>query len=99
MEQSRNFLLVPEERLQTIKHMSEFNKQMKNILQNTNLTEIEKAIFYLQILQKYTNFSIEKPPPEQPDEPKEIEISVEPVIKIEKDDIEEKNYTCSSSAI
>lgn len=83
-------MLVPEDRLQAVEHMSELDTQMKNILQNKNLTESEKAILYLQILQKYTNFSVEKPSPEEvPAEQLEIPIELT-VIKTEKDDIEDK---------
>lgn len=94
MEHSRKLMLVPEDRLQAVEHMSELDKQMKHILQNKNLNESEKAILYLQILQKYTNFSVEKPSPEKvPSEQLEAPIErpdVEPVIKTEKLDIEEK---------
>ncbi|GFX30016.1 hypothetical protein TNCV_2617271 [Trichonephila clavipes] len=58
MEFSKKFVLVPEERVQVTEHLSELDQRMKNILHNKDLTE-EKTILYLQVLQKYTHFSIE----------------------------------------
>ncbi|GFY35308.1 uncharacterized protein TNCV_796631 [Trichonephila clavipes] len=59
MEFSKKFVLVPEERVQVTEHLSELDQRMKNILHNKDLTEEEKTILYLQILQKYTHFSNE----------------------------------------
>ncbi|GFX28918.1 uncharacterized protein TNCV_3029611 [Trichonephila clavipes] len=42
-----------------MEHLSELDQRMKNILHNKDLTEEEKTILYLQILQKYTHFSNE----------------------------------------
>ncbi|GFY61348.1 uncharacterized protein TNIN_238571 [Trichonephila inaurata madagascariensis] len=59
MEFSKKFVLVPEERVQITEHLSELDKRMKNILHNKDLTEEEKTVLYLQVLQKYTHFSNE----------------------------------------
>ncbi|GFT81937.1 uncharacterized protein TNCV_3909081 [Trichonephila clavipes] len=59
MEFSKKFVLVPEERVQVTEHLSELDQRMKNILHNKDLTEEEKTILYLQVLQKYTHFSNE----------------------------------------
>ncbi|GFY22695.1 hypothetical protein TNCV_2179561 [Trichonephila clavipes] len=59
MEFSKKFVLVPEERVQVTEHLSELDQRMKNILHNKDLTEEEKTILYLQVLQKYTYFSNE----------------------------------------
>ncbi|GFS53102.1 hypothetical protein TNCV_4516601 [Trichonephila clavipes] len=59
MEFSKKFVLVPEERVQVTEHLSELDQRMKNILHNKDLTEEEKTILYLQVLQKYTHFSTE----------------------------------------
>ncbi|GFW16559.1 uncharacterized protein TNCV_2351831 [Trichonephila clavipes] len=55
----KKFVLVPEERVQVTEHLSELDQRMKNILHNKDLTEKEKTILYLQVLQKYTYFSNE----------------------------------------
>ncbi|GFX68497.1 uncharacterized protein TNCV_2432041 [Trichonephila clavipes] len=44
---------------QVTEHLSELDQRMKNILHNKDLTEEEKTILYLQVLQKYTHFSNE----------------------------------------
>ncbi|GFW54299.1 hypothetical protein TNCV_3702601 [Trichonephila clavipes] len=59
MEFSKKFVLVPEERVQVTEHLSELDQRMKNILHNKDLTEEEKTILYLQVLQEYTHFSNE----------------------------------------
>ncbi|GFV47360.1 uncharacterized protein TNCV_4830161 [Trichonephila clavipes] len=59
MEFSKKFVLVLEERVQVTEHLSELDQRMKNILHNKDLTEEEKTILYLQVLQKYTHFSNE----------------------------------------
>ncbi|GFW28711.1 hypothetical protein TNCV_3714261 [Trichonephila clavipes] len=59
MEFSKKFVLVPEERVQVTEHLSELDQRLKNILHNKDLTEEEKTILYLQVLQKYTHFSNE----------------------------------------
>ncbi|GFX85982.1 hypothetical protein TNCV_3719261 [Trichonephila clavipes] len=59
MEFSKKFVLVPEERVQVTEHLSELEQRMKNIFHNKDLTEEEKTILYLQVLQKYTHFSNE----------------------------------------
>ncbi|GFX01560.1 uncharacterized protein TNCV_3970631 [Trichonephila clavipes] len=59
MEFSKKFVLVPEERVQVTEHLSELDQRMKFILHNKDLTEEEKTILYLQVLQKYTHFSNE----------------------------------------
>ncbi|GFW04788.1 hypothetical protein TNCV_4880241 [Trichonephila clavipes] len=51
--------MVPEERVQVTEHLSKLDQRMKNILHNKDLTEEEKTILYLQVLQKYTHFSNE----------------------------------------
>ncbi|GFW90501.1 uncharacterized protein TNCV_2839481 [Trichonephila clavipes] len=56
MEFSKKFVLVPEERVQVTEHLSELNQRMKNIPHNKDLTEEEKTILYLQVLQKYMHF-------------------------------------------
>ncbi|GFW91804.1 uncharacterized protein TNCV_3400641 [Trichonephila clavipes] len=56
---AKKFVLVPEERVQVTEHLSELDQRMKNILHNKDLTEEEKTILYLQVLQKYTHFSNE----------------------------------------
>ncbi|GFS84343.1 uncharacterized protein TNCV_4605581 [Trichonephila clavipes] len=56
---AKKFVLVPEERVQETEHLSELDQRMKNILHNKDLTEEEKTILYLQVLQKYTHFSSE----------------------------------------
>ncbi|GFS64122.1 hypothetical protein TNCV_3944931 [Trichonephila clavipes] len=56
---AKKFVLVPEERVQVTEHLSELDQRMKNILHNKDLTEEEKTILYLQVLQKYTYFSNE----------------------------------------
>ncbi|GFV82350.1 hypothetical protein TNCV_3443401 [Trichonephila clavipes] len=55
----KQFVLVPEERVQVMEHLSELDQCMKNILHDKDLTEEEKTILYLQVLQKYTHFSNE----------------------------------------
>lgn len=87
MEFSKKLVLVPEDRVQVMEHLSELDQRMQNILQNKNLSEDEKATLYLQILQKYTNFSIEKTTQESVSEPTEED---EPIVKTEKDELEEK---------
>ncbi|GFX41234.1 uncharacterized transposon-derived protein F54H12.3 [Trichonephila clavipes] len=57
--QKQKFVLVPEERVQVTEHLSELDQRMKFILHNKDLTEEEKTILYLQVLQKYTHFSNE----------------------------------------
>lgn len=69
MEYSKKLVLVPEDRVQVAEHLSELDQQMKNILQNKKLTDDEKVALYLQLLQKYTHFSIQK----QESEPHTIE--------------------------
>ncbi|GFV64698.1 hypothetical protein TNCV_4475981 [Trichonephila clavipes] len=59
MEFSKKFVLVPEERVQVMEHLSELDQRIENILHNKDLTEEEKTILYLQVLQKYTHFSNE----------------------------------------
>ncbi|GFY50925.1 hypothetical protein TNIN_466451 [Trichonephila inaurata madagascariensis] len=59
MEFSKKFVLVPEERVQVMEHLSELDKRMKNILNNKDLTEEEKTVLNLQVLQKYRHFSNE----------------------------------------
>ncbi|GFY42492.1 hypothetical protein TNIN_368891 [Trichonephila inaurata madagascariensis] len=59
MEFSKKFVLVPVERVQVTEHLPELDKRMKNILNNKDLTEEEKTVLYLQVLQKYTHFSNE----------------------------------------
>ncbi|GFU30335.1 hypothetical protein TNCV_57371 [Trichonephila clavipes] len=60
MEFSKKFVLIPEERVQHLtEHLSKLDHRMKNILHNRDLTEEEKTILYLQVLQKYTHFSNE----------------------------------------
>ncbi|GFT76992.1 hypothetical protein TNCV_1098921 [Trichonephila clavipes] len=59
MEFSKKFVLVPEERVQVTELLSELDQRMKNILHNKDLTEEEKTILHLQVLQKYTHFSNE----------------------------------------
>ncbi|GFS97181.1 uncharacterized protein TNCV_1281601 [Trichonephila clavipes] len=56
---AKKFVLVPEERVQVTEHLSELDQRMKNILHNKDLTEEEKTILYLRVLQKYTHFSNE----------------------------------------
>ncbi|GFV60524.1 uncharacterized protein TNCV_3471591 [Trichonephila clavipes] len=56
---AKKFVLVPEERVQVTEHLSELDQRMKFILHNKDLTEEEKTILYLQVLQKYTHFSNE----------------------------------------
>lgn len=90
MEHSKKFVLVPENQMQVMDHMSELDQQMKNILQNRDLPESEKATLYLQILQKYTNFSIERKVNSAAQEEEKEELNDEPLVKTEKDEIEEK---------
>ncbi|GFV42635.1 uncharacterized protein TNCV_843051 [Trichonephila clavipes] len=59
MEFSKKFVLVPEERVEVMEQISELDQRMKNILHNEDLTEEEKTILYLRVLQKYTHFSNE----------------------------------------
>ncbi|GFY47155.1 hypothetical protein TNIN_7641 [Trichonephila inaurata madagascariensis] len=59
MEFSKKFVLVPEERVQVTEHLSELDQRMINIIHSKDLTEEEKTILYLQVLQKYTHFSNE----------------------------------------
>ncbi|GFW54718.1 uncharacterized protein TNCV_2653581 [Trichonephila clavipes] len=54
MELAEKFMLVPEEKLRKFieDRLSTLDKQMHAILQRKNITQEEKATFYLQILQK-----------------------------------------------
>ncbi|GFS65520.1 uncharacterized protein TNCV_2469071 [Trichonephila clavipes] len=58
-DESLRVRTVPEEGVQVTEHLSELDQRMKNILHNKDLTEEEKTILYLQVLQKYTHFSNE----------------------------------------
>ncbi|GFW82400.1 uncharacterized protein TNCV_3818801 [Trichonephila clavipes] len=58
-DESLRVRTVPEERVQVTEHLSELDQRMKNILHNKDLTEEEKTILYIQVLQKYTHFSNE----------------------------------------
>ena len=84
MEYSKKFVLIPEDRVQVTEHLSEMDQQMKSILQSKELTDSEKATLYLQILQKYTNFSTHK----VNDMSEESAPIAEPVVK-QEDDVEE----------
>ncbi|GFW44691.1 uncharacterized protein TNCV_4482361 [Trichonephila clavipes] len=101
MEFSKKFVLVPEERVQVTEHLSELDQRMKNILHNKDLTEEEKTILYLQVLQKYTHFSNENRRESEP-VPNEASLSEnqeteslkenlkESVVKTEKEVFEKK---------
>ncbi|GBM56825.1 hypothetical protein AVEN_227335-1 [Araneus ventricosus] len=56
MEYAKKLLLVPEERMQAVIHLSDLDQQMNDILKRKDLLESDKATLYLQILQKYINF-------------------------------------------
>jgi hypothetical protein len=92
MEFSKKLVLVPEDRVQMVEHLSELDQRMQNILRSKNLSEDEKATLYLQILQKYTHFSIERTTPESVPEPEITteEEEAEPIVKTEQDEFEEK---------
>ncbi|GFU83866.1 uncharacterized protein TNCV_3851881 [Trichonephila clavipes] len=55
---AKNLYWYPK-KVQVTEHLSELDQRMKNILHNKDLTEEEKTILYLQVLQKYTHFSNE----------------------------------------
>ena len=83
MKFSKKLVLVPEDRVQVTEHLSELDQRMQNILKNKNLSEDEKATLYLQILQKYTNFSIERTTQEPVSEPEIKTEEDEPIVKTE----------------
>lgn len=58
MEHTKKFLLVPEERINQLneEHLTDLDRQMNAILKRKNLSDEEKAVLYLQILQKYVKF-------------------------------------------
>lgn len=64
MEYAKKLILVPEERMQTVLHLSDLDQQMNDIIKRKDLIESEKATLYLQILQKYINFPQDDKPSE-----------------------------------
>ncbi|GBM40974.1 hypothetical protein AVEN_250300-1 [Araneus ventricosus] len=53
MEYAKKLLLVPEERMQAVIHLSDLDQQMNGILKRKDLLESDKATLYVQILQNY----------------------------------------------
>lgn len=58
MENSRKYVLVPEERLQNFgeEHFSQLDKELHAILKRKGLSDEEKSTLYLQVLQKFVKF-------------------------------------------
>lgn len=73
MENSRKYVLVPEERVQLEDvHLSELDSLMKKILYRKDLADSEKAVLYLQTLQKYVTFPSLEMPGDKKEEEEEI---------------------------
>lgn len=60
MEHAKKYFIVPEERLKHVseQHLSELDRQMHHLLKQHELSDHEKAVLYLQILQKYVTFHL-----------------------------------------
>lgn len=70
MEHAKKLVLVPEERTKQfeLERLTELDRQMQNILKKNNLNDMEKAVLYQQVLQKYVKFPFLHEVKQSPDE-------------------------------